>query len=97
MCNVVLEMNLRKLKSVLISPSAPSLQLLWPRRKYFCAIHTTPLELKSSFSTCSADPIVCSALINKHVYTYSLKLLTISTFVILLVDQDGLVSSKDTR
>ena len=43
------------------------------------------------------DPLVCSTLINKHVYTYSLKLLTISTFVILLVDQDGLVSSKDTR
>ena len=54
MCNVVLEMNLRKLcKSVLISPSAPSLQLLWPRRKYFCAIHTTPLELKFFVSTCS--------------------------------------------
>ena len=49
------------------------------------------------FTTYNPDPIVCSALINKHVYTYSLKLLTISTFVILLVDQDGLVSSKDTR
>ena len=49
------------------------------------------------FTTYNPDPLVCSTLINKHVYTYSLKLLTISTFVILLVDQDGLVSSKDTR